>query len=66
MKGMSQFGFRIYIYGNVTVKFPVLLSCTNKMSFFLFYKNGEQEGKTGPWGIDSSGREEDIRKGCRR
>jgi hypothetical protein len=30
-------------------------------------KNGEQEGKTGPvWGIGTSGRGKDIRKGCRR
>jgi hypothetical protein len=31
-----------------------------------FYKNREQEGKTGPvWGLVPVGRE-DIRKGCRR
>jgi hypothetical protein len=38
-----------------------------KCLFFFFYKNGEQEGKTGPvWGAGISGREEDTRKGCRR
>jgi hypothetical protein len=32
-----------------------------------FSKNGEQEGKTGPiWGAGTSGKGEDIRKGCRR
>jgi hypothetical protein len=35
------------------------------MSFFN--KNRDQEGKTGPvWGVGSSGKEEDIRKVCRR
>jgi hypothetical protein len=34
------------------------------VTFFVFYKNGEQEGKTGPlWGVGTSGRE---RKECRR
>jgi hypothetical protein len=29
-----------------------------------FFKNREQEGKTGPvWGVDTSGRGEDTRKG---
>jgi hypothetical protein len=37
------------------------------MSWFFFFQNGEQEGKTGPsWGFGTSGREEDIRKGYRR
>jgi hypothetical protein len=32
-----------------------------------FFKNGGQKGKTGPvWGVGTSGREEDIRKGCRK
>jgi hypothetical protein len=32
----------------------------------LFFKNGEQEGKTVPaWGLVTAGGEEDIRKGCR-
>jgi hypothetical protein len=32
-----------------------------------FFKNGKQEGKTGPvWGLGTSGKEEDKRKGCRR
>jgi hypothetical protein len=36
------------------------------MSIF-FYKNREQEGKTGPvWKIYTSGMREDIRKRCRR
>jgi hypothetical protein len=31
---------------------------------FVFYKNGEQEGITGPiWEVGTSGRGEDIRKG---
>jgi hypothetical protein len=31
---------------------------------FFFYKNGEQEGKTGPvWEIGNSVRGKDIRKG---
>jgi hypothetical protein len=33
----------------------------------LFFKNGEQEGKTGPvWMGVISGRGEDMGKGCRR
>jgi hypothetical protein len=37
------------------------------MSFFFFFKSGEQEGKTGPfWGISNSGKVEDLRKECRR
>jgi hypothetical protein len=33
----------------------------------LFFKNREQEGKTGPgWGFGTSGKRDDIRKGCRR
>jgi hypothetical protein len=33
----------------------------------LFYKNGEQEAKTGPVrGFGTSGTGEDIRKGCKR
>jgi hypothetical protein len=33
----------------------------------LFFRNREQEGKTGPiWRLGSSGMEEGIRKGCRR
>jgi hypothetical protein len=34
----------------------------------LFYKSGEQKGKTDPvcGVVGSSGRGEDIRKGCRR
>jgi hypothetical protein len=36
----------------------------NVISFFFFYKNGEQEGKSGPvWEIETSWRREDIRKG---
>jgi hypothetical protein len=36
------------------------------MSFF-FSKSREQEDKTGPvWEVGTSGRGEDIRKGCRR
>jgi hypothetical protein len=32
-----------------------------------FFKNGEQEGKTGPvWGVGNSGKGGDIGKGCRR
>jgi hypothetical protein len=32
-----------------------------------FFKNREQEDKIGPvWGGGMSGREEDMRKGCRR
>jgi hypothetical protein len=35
--------------------------------FFLFYKKGEQESKTGPvWEVGSSGNGEEIRKGCER
>jgi hypothetical protein len=35
--------------------------------FFFFYKNGEQEGKTGSgWGIGTSGSGEGIKKGCKR
>jgi hypothetical protein len=35
------------------------------MSFF--FKNREQEGKTGPiWRVGTNGREEDLEKGCRR
>jgi hypothetical protein len=35
------------------------------MSFFS--KNGEKEGKTGPfWEIGTNGRGEDKRKGCKR
>jgi hypothetical protein len=31
------------------------------------FKNGEQEGKTGPvWGVGTSGRGKDIKKGYRR
>jgi hypothetical protein len=48
--------FHPYIYGNVIMK-------TNKNDFF---KNGEQEGKTGPvWGLAPVCMG-DIRKGCRR
>jgi hypothetical protein len=36
-----------------------------KMSLFFFYKIREQEGGTGPvWGIGTSGREEEVGKGC--
>jgi hypothetical protein len=38
-----------------------------KMSFFFFYKIGEQEGRTGPaWGVGTSGRREEVGKGCGR
>jgi hypothetical protein len=33
---------------------------------YFFYKNRQQEGKTGPVGTGSSGREEDIRKCSKR
>jgi hypothetical protein len=46
------------------MKFPILLSYTNKNSFF---KNCEQEGKTGSVrGFGTSGSGEDIKKGCWR
>jgi hypothetical protein len=36
------------------------------MSFF-FFKNKDQESKTGPvWGVDTSRKRESIRKGCGR
>jgi hypothetical protein len=60
---MNQFGYNTYKHENVTMKLPVELSKT-KMSFF---KNGEQEGKTGPiWGLVPVGVGENIRKRCRR
>jgi hypothetical protein len=35
------------------------------MSFFFFYKTREQKGQIySVWGVDTSGRGEDIRKGC--
>jgi hypothetical protein len=38
-----------------------------KMSFVFFYKNGEQEGKTGPVSRTCSCEQrEDTKKGCRR
>jgi hypothetical protein len=38
-------------------------SLTAKKVSFFFYKNGEQEGNTGPvWGIGINGRREDIGK----
>jgi hypothetical protein len=34
---------------------------------FAFYKNEEQEGKTGPvWGAGTRGKGKDLRKECRR
>jgi hypothetical protein len=39
------------------------------MSFFFFYKIGEQESRTGlAWGggVGTSGRREEVGKGCRR
>jgi hypothetical protein len=56
IEGMNGLGYSTYIHGNVAMKLPVELSQTNK-NVFLFSKNGEQEGKTGPvWGVGSSGR----------
>jgi hypothetical protein len=38
-----------------------------KMSFFFFHKIGEQEGEAGPvWVVGTSGRDEDVGRGCRR
>jgi hypothetical protein len=38
-----------------------------KCLFYFFYKTGEQESETDPaWGFGSSGRGEDVGKGCRR
>jgi hypothetical protein len=38
-----------------------------KMSFFPFYRIGEQEGRRGlVWGVGTSSRRKDVRKGCRR
>jgi hypothetical protein len=43
------------------------LKQTKMAFFFSFYKSGEQEGRTGPlWGVGTSGRREDVGKGCRR
>jgi hypothetical protein len=34
---------------------------------FFFYKNRDQEGRTGPaWGGGTSGKGEDVGRGCRR
>jgi hypothetical protein len=38
-----------------------------KISFFFFYKIGEQEGRAHPvWGIGTSGRGKERKKGCKR
>jgi hypothetical protein len=37
------------------------------MLFFFFYKISEQEGRTCPgWGVGTSGKGRDMRKGCKR
>jgi hypothetical protein len=36
----------------------------NKQKFIIFYRNREQEGKTGPvWGVGTTWEGEDIREG---
>jgi hypothetical protein len=43
------------------------IAILNKQKYHLFYKNDEQEGKTGPvWRAGTSGSREDIRKECWR
>jgi hypothetical protein len=64
---MKQFGLiYIYIYKCYT-KIPVSYLKQTKMSFFFFYKMGEQERRIGPvWEGGTSGRGDDVRKGYSR
>jgi hypothetical protein len=44
---MNQSDYHTYMHGNVTMKYPLYLFILYKQKC-LFFKNGEQEGKTGP------------------
>jgi hypothetical protein len=67
IEGMNQFKLK-YIHTLKCHNETPCIAILNKQKFhFLFYKNGEQEGKTGPvWRAGNIVRGEDIRKGCRR
>jgi hypothetical protein len=66
IKGMNEFRLQ-YIYTWKCHNETPCKAILNKQKCNFFYKNREREGKTSPvWGAGTSGREEDIRKGCRR
>jgi hypothetical protein len=60
-------GYNTYIHGNVTRKLCSYLKQIEMSSFPLFYKIGEQEGRTGPVrGIGTSGSGKEVGKECQR
>jgi hypothetical protein len=63
---VSKYSCIIYTWKCHKETFCVTILNKQKMSFFFFYKIGEQEDGTGSaWEVDTSGRE-DGGKGCRR
>jgi hypothetical protein len=59
----NQFGYNTYIHGNITRK-PMYSYLKQIKMPFIFYRNGEQEDRTGPiWGVGISGREKDVGEG---
>jgi hypothetical protein len=56
----------VYIYMEMS-QGNQYIAILNKNVIFFFYIKGEQEGRTGPvWGVGTSGRREDVGRGCRR
>jgi hypothetical protein len=60
----SQFKFNTYIHGNATMKLPNSCLIQTKMSFLQKWRTGRSNRLC--MGVGTSGRGEDIRKGCRR
>jgi hypothetical protein len=60
-------GYDTYKYVNVTMKHLGQVFILNKQKFpFIFQKQGRGRQNRSCLGAGTSGREEDIRKGCRR
>jgi hypothetical protein len=63
MEEMNQFGLQYIYTWRCHKATPFIAILSRQKCHFVFYKNGEQEGGTGPvWGIGTCGRGEDVGK----